>query len=281
MEINISVIIPCYNRKKTIERCIKSIMNQTVLPSEIIVVDDGSTDGSVEKIEQLDCSFLRLIKQNHKGAQAARNLGILNAKGNYIAFLDSDDEWKENMLQVCMDYLDKNPDYILYTDCYTYNDISKTRKKWILPGGSGNVYRELLKHPFPMFQGILVPKELLIQIGGLDENVVAYQEWETSIRMAKYQKMIHIRKPLFIYHFHDGDTISKSLRKDLDGYIYIVNKHKKEIIDICGYDELKKHYCIILKKAISCRKLYFWGNGVEYLFRYVILSIIKWGKFYG
>ncbi len=266
--IKISVVIPCFNREKTIARCLESVINQSIDPYEIIVVDDGSTDRSKEIIEKY--SNVRLINQNHKGAQAARNLGIYNANGNYIAFLDSDDEWKVNMLEVYMDYLEKTPDCILYTDCYMYDDISKKKKLWRLPGGSGIIYEELLKHPAPMFQGILAPRETLMKIGGLDENVVAYQEWETSIRMAKYNQMIHIRKPLFIYHFHDGETISKSKRKDLDGYKYIVNKHKKEIIDVCGYETLKKHYYIILKKSFSCRKFYFFMNGIEYLFRYII-----------
>ena len=86
--IKISVVIPSFNREKTIEKCIRSVMNQSYPPYEILVVDDGSTDGTIQKIASLHIDMVRLLQQEHKGAQAARNYGIREAKGDYIAFLD-------------------------------------------------------------------------------------------------------------------------------------------------------------------------------------------------
>lgn len=104
------------------------------------------------------------------------------------------------------------------------------------------MYKFLLVHQAPMFPTLFVKKDALLQIGLLDEAVAAYQEWETSIRLAKQNTFIHINKPLFLYHFHDGDTISKSKKKALKGYFYIIKKHRKEILKETGVKGMLIHY---------------------------------------
>ena len=86
----VSVVIPVYNRMDTIERSINSVLNQTYKNIEIIVIDDGSIDDTLKIIEHLSISDIKVLKQNHRGANAARNLGISAAKGEFIAFQDSD-----------------------------------------------------------------------------------------------------------------------------------------------------------------------------------------------
>ena len=98
--IDISVIIPVYNREKTIVNCVNSILNQTYLPKEIIIVDDGSTDNTIVTIESIKKSIIKVIALNkNKGAQYARNIGIKNSKSKWITFLDSDDTWIKNKLE--------------------------------------------------------------------------------------------------------------------------------------------------------------------------------------
>ena len=246
--IKVSVVIPSYNRERTIKRCIDSAAFQTYMPFEIIVVDDGSDDRTVEIVKDLMAldgiyACLNIIQQNHKGAQAARNIGILNAKGEYIAFLDSDDEWLPEYLETQILYLNRmKREAVLYSDCVTFDERSKKKKVWRLPGSSGNMYKFLLIHQAPMFPALFVKKDTLIQIGLLDEKVVAYQEWETSIRLAKQNMFVHVNKPLFLYHFHDGDTISKSKRKALKGYSYIIKKHRKAILEETGVRGMLIHY---------------------------------------
>lgn len=124
--IKVSVVIPSYNREKTIKKCLDSVISQTYKAYEIILVDDGSTDKTIEQAERLGCSYLKVIKQNHKGAQAARNLGIVNACGEYIAFLDSDDEWLPTLLEEFMYLLQKEKENIvIYTDGYIYDENTK------------------------------------------------------------------------------------------------------------------------------------------------------------
>ena len=92
----ISVVIPLYNKERYIERAVYSVLSQTFQLFEIVIVNDGSTDGSVSVIERMNNPLIRLIHQKNGGVSAARNRGIEEARFEYIAFLDADDEWKEN-----------------------------------------------------------------------------------------------------------------------------------------------------------------------------------------
>ena len=232
----VSVVIPTYNREKTIERCISSVVNQTYKPYEIIIVDDGSDDKTV-----------KIIRQNHKGAQAARDLGVLNAAGEFIAFLDSDDEWVADKLEKQIQLVEKHKNSVIYCDCYIVDEAKRKRRYWKLPGGNGNIYKFLLIHPGPMFQGLLVKREWLIEIGMFDEKLVAYQEWESAIRLARKYTFWHMKEPLFLYHMHSGETISKNGIKGIKAYIYIVLKHHKMIIKEHGLKGLNHHFRIIVR----------------------------------
>ncbi len=248
LKIKVTVVVPTYNREKTIKRCIDSILAQTKPPFEIIVVDDGSTDRTIEIVEKIDNNIIKIIKQNHRGAQAARNLGIINAKGDYIAFLDSDDKWLPQMLEEGTFQLSKcQEDCITYSDCLVYKN--NRTKLWRLPPVGNVSYASLLKQNAPMFQSMIVNKDLFFKIGLLDENVEAFQEWDTSIRLSKEAKFIHIKKPLFAYYLHDGETISKSKNKEVNGYNYILKKFKNEIIKVHGIHAINAHYKNLIYKC--------------------------------
>ena len=104
----ISVIIPVFNTEKYLAEAIESVLSQTIKPAEIIVVDDGSTDKSAEVARQFE-PLVRLVCQENKGVGAARNTGINNASGENLAFLDADDLWTENKLEIQLSYLQNNP----------------------------------------------------------------------------------------------------------------------------------------------------------------------------
>lgn len=250
--IKLSVIIPVYNRENTIKRCIQSIINQTKKVWEIIVVDDGSIDNTISILQSIECQYLKIIKQNHRGPQAARNLGILNSTGDYIAFLDSDDEWLPDFTDIVDSEIEINNSCVIYGDCIT--DKLGERKNWYLPGKSGNLYSFLLERPAPTFCALVAKKDYFIEIGLLDEKVKAYQEWDTSIRLARDHYFVHVKKPMFIYYLHNGETISNDKKKEIEGYYYIVNKHKNEIIKFCGLRILKKHYICLFRKAFQSKK---------------------------
>ena len=280
--MEVSIIIPVYNREKTIKRCIDSIVNQTLLPNEIIVVDDGSTDKTLEILNGFG-SDIKIIKQNHKGAQAARNAGIRAAQGEYIAFLDSDDEWMPEKLEVQMKELKKKPNAVIcgngiiqrdwkgdipkvYDSAGKKNIRVGSRKTFMLRGKSGYVYKELLENSFCLFQALLTSKENLLCIGMLDENVPSYQEWDTAIRLAEKFEFVFLRRPMFIYHLHDEETISKDPKKDIDGLEYIYKKYQIEIIHQLGNSELTQKYKALMKKCIK----YGDRRALKYLVRYIL-----------
>lgn len=108
--IDISVVIPAYNSGSTIKRCLKSIQAQTLSPYEIIVIDDGSVDNTIDAALSLNIKFLKVIRQRNMGVSYARNEGIKNSSAQFIAFLDSDDEWLPNHLEIMSSLVERHPD---------------------------------------------------------------------------------------------------------------------------------------------------------------------------
>ena len=123
----VSVIIPVYNRFQTIQYCIESVLIQSYQDFEIIVVDDLSTDNTCDIVESLKDARIRLIKLDKKGgAQVARNKGIIEARGEWIAFLDSDDLWEDKKLEIQVDELKKHnfdSNIVIHCNCFCCSGI--------------------------------------------------------------------------------------------------------------------------------------------------------------
>ncbi|MDI6716137.1 MAG: glycosyltransferase [Actinomycetota bacterium] len=214
------------------------------------------TDWQVEVIKSYkDHRGRYIVLERHSGAQAARNRGIKAAKGNWIAFQDSDDEWRQDKLEKQIRALaDVNfdPWTVVHTNCMRLETSTGKLAPMELPEIEGiNVYSILLRNNGPMFPGILVSRQALQKINYLDENVPSYQEWDTAIRLAKYCRFIHLKEPLFTYKLHEGETISKNGRRDIMGYQYILDKFKDEIITKCGEDIWRGHLKVQLHKCLE------------------------------
>ncbi|SKB29072.1 Glycosyltransferase involved in cell wall bisynthesis [Lysinibacillus sp. AC-3] len=243
----ISVVIPAYNRAKTIKYCLDSITSQTYKNIEIIVVDDGSQDNTVDIVKSYNDSRVKcIITSGNRGAQAARNSGIKNSIGEWIAFQDSDDEWLPNKLSKQIERALNIQAEVVYCECY----VKKEDELGLFgtKGFEGNIYNKLLFNQDPTFPGIVVKKECLESIEYLDENVPSYQEWDTSIQLAKKFKFAYCSEPLFIYHLHEGETISKNIKRGFDGMKYIVNKYADEM-ELYGGASLMHHYYSYLLKG--------------------------------
>jgi len=255
-QISISVVIPAYNRAGTILVCLKSVLAQTFSPFEVIVVDDCSTDETVRLVRSLDDPRVRCISlDKNSGAQAARNRGIMEAKGDWIAFQDSDDEWLSSKLEKqvkALEGVDYDPWTVVHTNSVWFDTPAGQRLSFEIPVVEGdNVYPLLLSGPAPMFQGMLVSRSALKRIGYLDEKVPSFQEWDTSIRLARHCRFIYLREPLFIYHLHSGETISKNKLQDITGYQFVIQKFRDEIIRICGEETWSRHLYFQLKKCLN------------------------------
>ena len=116
-----SVVIPLYNKEHYIENTIRSVLSQTCTDYEVIVVDDGSADRSLELARKYECDKVRVIAQENQGVSVARNTGILNARGEYIAFLDADDEWRPEYLMTIHSLIEKYPESAIFVTAYAVN----------------------------------------------------------------------------------------------------------------------------------------------------------------
>jgi glycosyltransferase involved in cell wall biosynthesis len=210
----ISVVIPTFNRASVVPNAIQSVLGQSLQELEIIVVDDGSQDLTAEMILRWAQSEprIRLIRNaSNRGAQAARNSGIRAALGAWIAFLDSDDTWISNSLELRVAAARSRDVHVVHSGGFVVPFDGGERETLEIPALSGNVYRQLLRGAGPMFQGLLISAKALRAVNGLDEAIVAYQEWDTAIRLAKRFKFAFVREPTFIYDCRGTDTMSKDL----------------------------------------------------------------------
>lgn len=134
----ISVVIPLYNKEKQIANTLRSVFAQTYTDYEIIVVNDGSTDNSVAVVESLNDPRIRLVHQKNAGVSAARNRGIEEARGEYIALLDGDDEWKPILLESMLALAKKYPSCNVFAGNYTQVDDSGKQSATVINGLSFN-----------------------------------------------------------------------------------------------------------------------------------------------
>src|SRR5262249_21906221 len=154
---------------------------------EVIVVDDGSRDRTSIVAKQCADADRRVQVLRHStnlGAQAARNTGAQTARGRWLTFLDSDDRLLRKSLELRLEVATIESVEVVHSDGYVLGK-GATRRRFDVPNLRGSIYRDLLAGPGPMFQGMLISAHSFEAIGGLDERVVAYQEWDTAIRLAK------------------------------------------------------------------------------------------------
>jgi glycosyltransferase involved in cell wall biosynthesis len=241
----ISVVIPAFNRASVVPNAIRSVLGQSLQDLEIIVVDDGSQDSTAEIILRWAQSEprIRLIRNaSNRGAQAARNSGIRAALGAWIAFLDSDDTWISNSLELRMAVARSRNVDVVHSGGFVVRFDRGERETLEIPALSGNVYHQLLRGAGPMFQGLLISAKALRAVNELDEAIVAYQEWDTAIRLAKRFKLAFVPEPTFIWDCRGTDTISKDLLRAARGYEQILRKHLRGIALQVGPRTVAEHY---------------------------------------
>ncbi len=262
-ENKISVVIPVYNRGKNIGKCLDSLIKQTHKVFEIIVIDDCSIDETSKVVRQyqenhVDSNIIYDKLEKNSGAQVARNRGIGLARGKWICFCDSDDEWLEDKIELQYDVLKKkgfNEYIVIHGNCEVNDTVNNNRYVWHLPIVQGmDCYRVLLCRPGPMFQAMLTSRKALLEVGKLGEDIKAYQEWDTSLRLSRKCEFIHIDEPLFVYNIHGIGQISGDIKKDFEGYEYIIDKYKEDILSICGVETWNRHIVTLIKKAIKKRR---------------------------
>jgi glycosyltransferase involved in cell wall biosynthesis len=207
--MNISVIIPTYNRANLLIRAIQSVLEQTMPAQEIIVIDDGSNDDTAAVMAQMfpQCCY---IHQPNKGVSAARNKGIATAQGEWLAFLDSDDEWLPGKLAAQRDLLQQNPNYKI---CHT-NEI------WIRNGKRVNQMKKHTKSGGYIFlnclplcvispSSVIIHRSLFKEIGVFDEQLPACEDYDIWLRICATNPVAFVEQPLIKKYGGHNDQLSQ------------------------------------------------------------------------
>ena len=209
--MNISVVIPSYNRKDFLKRSIDSAINQTKKPLEIIVVDDGSTDGTEAMIKS-DYDFVKFIKQKNKGVSAARNIGIKVSIGEWICFLDSDDEWKKDKLEKQINAMKSNPGYKFFhsNEIWIKNGLRINQKKKHKKYG-GDIFDKCLDMCRISPSSVMIDKTVFDEVGNFNEDLVVCEDYELWLRICDKYRVFFIDEPLIIKHGGHQGQLSYSI----------------------------------------------------------------------
>lgn len=207
--MEISVIIPTHNRSSTLPRALDSVLAQTLQPHEIIVVDDGSED-TTSRLLAHDYPGCRYLHQTNRGVSSARNLGIANATGKWIALLDSDDAWLPAKLALQSKALEENPGL----------RICHTEEIWIRNGIRVNPMRKHAKQGGRIFQhclplcvispsSVLLHQSLFAEYGGFDINLPACEDYDLWLRLCAHEEVLFIEQPLTVKYGGHEDQLSR------------------------------------------------------------------------
>ncbi len=210
--IEVSVIIPTYNRAEKVCRAVKSVLDQTFTDFEIIVIDDASTDDTIDRLKKFGDRVKIIRPSENKGVSAARNSGIRAADGRYIALLDSDDYWMPEKLQVQLDFFNENPEAV----------ICQAREIWIRKGKRVNPAKKHLKPSGDIFipslklclvspSAVMFKKSLLDEVGLFDEEFPVCEDYDLWLRIAYRYPVYLIEQDLLVKEGGAPDQLSSSM----------------------------------------------------------------------
>jgi glycosyltransferase involved in cell wall biosynthesis len=207
--MNISVIIPTWNRADRLASALQSVFSQTHPPAEVIVVDDGSTDDTRE-IVRSQFRNARYIFQQNRGVSSARNTGIEAASSDWIALLDSDDHWQANKLKQQCEHLRARPDY----------NICHSDEIWIRNGRRVNPMKKhakqgghIFRHCLPLCvispSAVMIHRDLFNEVGLFDERLPACEDYDLWLRICARHPVLYIDKPLITKTGGHADQLSR------------------------------------------------------------------------
>ena len=253
--MNISVIIPTYNRKETLKRAIQSVLIQSYTPYEIIVIDDGSEDGTKEWLKD-NYPNVKYIYQMNSGVSSARNKGIKFARGDWIALLDSDDEWLPSKLKDQANEIELNPaaKFLHTNEIWIRNGVRVNQMKKHKKYG-GYIFEKCLDMCRISPSSVLIKKDIFNEIGMFDETLKVCEDYDLWLRFASKYPVHFLDQPLIKKYGGHSDQLSKvddgiesyrirSLKKIMNSGI--LNKKQKTIT-----------------KDVLVKKMYIYAKGLE------------------
>ena len=223
----VSVVIPTYSHRDLIGETLDSVFAQTFRDFEVIVLDDGSTDGTAELLRPLvDERRIRYLRQENSGQAAARNRGLAEARGEFVAFLDDDDLWPREKLDWQVAALRQNPDAVLVygEERHLHPDGRLTRHILGQPP-DGEVYAKFRLRNWITSPGqTLIRTDVLREIGGFDTSLWGADDWDLYIRLARRGPFVFRPDVALHYRIHEGNASRQAIRHALND-MHVVRRH--------------------------------------------------------
>ena len=270
--------MPCYNSAHIIGKTIDNLYQQTFKNFELIVVDDGSSDNSIQILQEIAKHYknISIISQQNKGPGPARNRGLQAAKGNLIAFLDSDDSWHPEFLEILLQKLTENPDCVLAYCGWQNLGLSAEQCQPYIPADyetSDKIATLLYSCPWPI-HAALTRKFAIDQVKGFNENWLTAEDFDMWLRIASSSKIARVPEVLAYYHHQEqSQQISKNRLRAVLNHWGVQNAFMKDFPQISQL--LGKSRIDALTKGQLLHRAYefYWKNdlhGAQALFRKLI-----------
>ena len=256
----VSIIIPTFNRKEMVCNAIDSALDQTFKEREILVIDDGSNDHTEEFLNQKYNDRIRFIRQENRGVAHARNKGINEAHGKYLAFLDSDDIWMPFKLEAQMEIFNSNPEIGLGYCGYTMFDQNGELIKNVIPVYKGMIYNKLI---FNNYIGgaslVIIKRECVEKVGFFRSKYSPTEDWDLWIRISKEYQVDFARDTLVKYAVHQGGIsqdekqLGRAIKIILHDHLEQSNFNKE--VQVKKQRVLLNHYSLWADKYLKQKQL--------------------------
>ena len=226
----VSVIIITYNRAQWLKTAMQTVLDQTFEDFELLIINDGSSDDTENTVESFCDPRVRYVKHaQNQGEGVARNTGMQHAKGEYIAFLDDDDEWFPNKLQLGVELLDSQPKQVGLVHSALINfhadSSDEVEKGSPVEQVSGKVFEKLMEETFVTLSTVMARKAGFDTVGRFDLSIPAIRDYDMWVRISKKYEFAYIDLPLVKYRIH-RDSITHNFRLQIRGREAFLNKYK-------------------------------------------------------
>lgn len=240
----VSIIIPTYNREQVIGRSIASVLNQTYPYFELLIVDDGSVDQTKQVVERITDERIHYIAlDKNQGVGHARNIGMQEAKYDYLAFLDSDDEWMPEKLELQMEKMLYSPEKLGAVYCRMDTLSRKTGERHIYPPLSrskedieGHIFNKLLEGNLIGMPTLLIRRECMEKVGGFRESLKCLEDYEWILRIAEEYRIGLVDEPLLRVY-----KLAESVSTNAVAYVltrcYLISKYRREMAEANVLDQ--------------------------------------------
>lgn len=217
--VKVSVIVPAYNSEATVKATIQSILAQTFHDFELLIIDDGSTDGTAQVAQAIEDDRIRVLSYENGGLATARNRGIDEAQGELLSFIDADDLWTPEKLQDQVDALAANPEAAV---AYSWTDYIDENDQFLYPGGrdkhEGDIYAALFQQNFiESGSNLMVRAAALEDVGQFEAEAIAVTEdWDLWLRLAMHYSFALVPKAQILYRVLPQSLSSNFKRQERD-----------------------------------------------------------------